>query len=161
MLENFEEYRPEHINEIAKLFYDTVHTICVKDYSKEQLDAWATGTLDKELWNKSLSEHYTIVVKINGKIVGFGDMDGNYFDRLYVHKDYQNQGIATTIAEKLEQHASSKGAYKIAVHASITAKTFFEKRGYKIIKEQQVERYGVKLTNFAMEKNLGNHEGAL
>lgn len=29
---------------------------------------------------------------------------------------------------------------------------FFEKRGYKVVKEQQVERAGVLLTNFVMIK---------
>ncbi len=29
---------------------------------------------------------------------------------------------------------------------------FFEKRGFKTIKEQQVERQGIFLTNFIMEK---------
>lgn len=32
------------------------------------------------------------------------------------------------------------------------SKTFFEKRGYKVIKEQHVERQGIVLENFLMEK---------
>ncbi len=30
--------------------------------------------------------------------------------------------------------------------------SFFESRGYRVIKEQQVARYGVKLTYFVMER---------
>lgn len=58
----------------------------------------------------------------NGIIVGFGDIDNTgYLDRLYVHKDYQNQGIAKAMCDKLEQH----NAYnEITTHASITAKPF-------------------------------------
>ena len=40
----------------------------------------------------------------------------------------------------------------VTTHASITARPFFEKRGYRVVKEQQVERHGVLLTNFVMEK---------
>lgn len=40
---------------------------------------------------------------------------------------------------------------KIVTHASITAKGFFEKRGYKVLKKQQVEREGIYLINFIME----------
>lgn len=36
--------------------------------------------------------------------------------------------------------------------SSITAKPFFEKRGYIVIKEQTVERFGVELRNYVMEK---------
>jgi putative acetyltransferase len=40
----------------------------------------------------------------------------------------------------------------IVTHASVTARPFFEKRGYKVVKEQQVERQGIFLTNFVMIK---------
>ncbi|WP_418940902.1 hypothetical protein [Parasutterella excrementihominis] len=41
----------------------------------------------------------------------------------------------------------------IVTHASISAKSFFEKRGYRVVKEQKVERQknGGGLTNFVME----------
>ncbi len=68
---------------------------------------------------------------------------------MYVHKDYQRQGVATAICNELEQVFEVD---KIITHASITAKAFFKKRGYKAVKKQQVKRQGVFLTNFVMEK---------
>ena len=142
-------YKQSDCRELAELFYNTVHTVNAADYNNEQLKAWATGHVDLEAWNKSLQEHYSIVAVDNGIIVGFGDIDQTgYLDRLYVHADYQGRGIATAICNKLEQSVSGK----IVTHASVTAKPFFEKRGYKVIKEQSVERHGVFLTNFVMEK---------
>lgn len=149
------EYKQTDIDEITQLFYETIHAINAKDYEKNQLDVWATGQLDKDTWNNSLSKHYTIVAEIGGKIVGFGDLDNAYLDRLFVHKDYQRLGIATAITEKLEQEATNNGQTTITTHASITAKPFFDKRNYNEIREQQVERSGVLLTNFVMEKQLG------
>lgn len=142
-------YKQSDCRELAELFYNTVHTVNAADYNNEQLNAWATGHVDLEAWNKSLLEHYSIVAVDNGIIVGFGDIDQTgYLDRLYVHADYQGMGIATAICNKLEQSVSGK----IVTHASVTAKPFFEKRGYKVIKEQSVERQGVFLTNYVMEK---------
>lgn len=69
-----------------------------------------------------------------------------------MHKDYQSKGIASAICNELENSAMENKVLVISTHASITAKGFFEKRGYKVIKEQQVERKGIKLTNFVMEK---------
>lgn len=144
------KYSSSDCGYLAELFYQTVHAVNAKDYTKEQLDAWATGRVDLEKWDKSFSEHCTVVAVQNDVITGFGDMDkSGYLDRLYVHKDYQNQGIATAICEELEQ---SVDADKITTHASITAKPFFEHRGYKVVREQQVIRDGVFLTNFVMEK---------
>lgn len=82
-------------------------------------------------------------------IIGFGDIDkAGYIDRLFVHSGYQRKGIATAICNQLEQAVQES----IVTHASITARPFFEKRGYGVIKEQQVERQGIFLTNFIMEK---------
>ena len=69
------QYEPTDCENLAKLFYDTVHTINAKDYSQEQLNVWATDNIDLEVWNKSLSEHYTVVGVENNIIVGFGDID--------------------------------------------------------------------------------------
>lgn len=152
------EYRSSDCEEMAKLFYDTVHTVNAKDYTKEQLDAWATGQIDLEEWDKSFREHYSIVAVEDGAITGFGDIDkSGYLDRLYVHKDHQGKGIATALCDKLEQSAPGK----IVTHASITARPFFELRGYQTVKEQQVERRGVFLTNFIMEKEGKNQRSFL
>ena len=146
------KYKPSDIAEIAALFYNTVHGINKKDYSQEQLNMWATGKVDLDKWNKSLTEHYSLVAVENGVIIGFGDIDKTgYLDRLYVHKDYQGQKVATAICNELKAAVLCD---KITTHASITAKPFFEKRGYVVVAEQQVERESVLLTNYIMEKLL-------
>lgn len=143
------EYRPEDCAELTRLFYDTVHTVNRKDYTPAQLDAWADGTPDLERWNRSLQEHFSLVALEGKQIIGFGDMDSTgYLDRLYVHKDYQGKGVATALCDRLEQAVDGT----IVTHASITARPFFEGRGYVVVKAQQVERKGILLRNFVMEK---------
>lgn len=136
---------------LAQLFYDTVHTVNRRDYTPAQLDAWATGTVDLTAWDVSFSAHHALVAEEDGVITGFADMasDG-YLDRLYVHKDYQGRGIATALCDALE---TACNAPRFTTHASLTARPFFEKRGYQVVKEQQVERRNVRLTNFVMEKD--------
>ena len=135
---------------LAQLFYETVHTVNGRDYAPEQLDAWATGTVDLDAWDVSLSAHHTLVAEEGGIIAGFADMaaDG-YLDRLYVHKDRQGRGIATALCDALE---GASGVPRFTTHASLTARGFFAGRGYRVVREQQVERGGVLLTNFVMEK---------
>ncbi|MDO4453943.1 MAG: GNAT family N-acetyltransferase [Eubacteriales bacterium] len=143
------KYQPSDCKELTELFYHTVHTVNAKDYTKRQLDVWAAAQIDLEKWNESLQQHYSIVAMENRMIVGFGDIDETgYLDRLYVHADFQKRGIATAICDHLEEAVGGK----IITHASITAKPFFEKRGYQVLKEQRVERQGIFLTNFVMEK---------
>ena len=105
--------------------------------------------MDFEKWNESLQEHFSVVAVDDEIIVGFGDIDKtDYLDRLYVHAAYQGKGIATAICNQLEQAVEGN----IITHASITAKPFFEKRGYKLVKEQQVERQGIFLTNYVIDR---------
>lgn len=143
-------YRSADCAEIAKLFYDTVHNVNIRDYSAEQVGAWTDGNIDLAAWDRSFSEHYTVVAEGNGVIVGFGDItEGGYLDRLYVHKDCQRKGIAAAICDRLESYPYTN---ELTVHASITSKPFFISRGYSVVKEQEVDRRGVVLTNFVMCK---------
>lgn len=145
-------YSSDDCHAMADLFYETVHHVNVKDYSQEQINAWADKNMDLVKWDRSFLDHITFVVQDQDQVVGFGDIDQEgYLDRLYVHKDYQRQKIGTCLCDHLEKSISSD---TVTVHASITAKPFFEKRGYQVIKKQQVERKGILLTNYRMEKKL-------
>ena len=144
-------YRSSDCPALAELFYQTVHAVNARDYSPEQLDAWADGRVELAAWDASFRAHDTRVAVEGGVIVGFADLgpDG-YLDRLYVHHAHQREGIATAICDALEQAVPST-CY--TTHASITARPFFERRGWHVVKEQQVERRGVLLTNFVMERS--------
>ena len=114
---------------LSELFYNTVHTVNAKDYTKEQLDVWATGEVDLEKWNQSLKEHYSVVAVEGEVIVGFGDIDSTgYLDRLFVHADYQRKGIATAICNQLEQAVQGN----IVTHASITTGPFLKKEDIQL-----------------------------
>lgn len=141
-------YRAQDCAEIAQLFYNTVHTVNAKDYTPAQLAVWADGNVDLSAWNHSFLSHETAVAVLDDRIVGFGDMDeSGYLDRLYVHKDFQREGIATRICDWLEERVVSE---IYTTHASITARPFFVGRGFTVHKEQQVERGGILLTNYVM-----------
>lgn len=149
------KYQTADSTDMARLFYETVHTINAKDYTIAQLDVWANGNIDMLAWDNSFLKHNTLVAEENKIIVGFGDMDDNgYLDRLFVHKDYQGKGIASAILNELEQQSAKHGVHLFTTHASITAKSFFKKHGYHIVMENKLIRNGIELTNFIMEKSL-------
>lgn len=135
---------------LARLFYDTVHTVNGRDYTPEQLAAWADGQVDLSAWNTSFLAHHTLVAEEDGVVLGFADMDSSgYLDRLYVHKDRQGQGVASALCDALEDACP---AAVFTTHASLTARPFFEGRGYRVLRRQTVIRHGVALDNYVMEK---------
>ncbi|MDE6612951.1 MAG: GNAT family N-acetyltransferase [Clostridia bacterium] len=133
---------------VAKLFYETIHTINAADYTPEQLNAWAPETEKLKSRRDDLNNQNTLIAEIRGTIVGFGSIDkSGYLDLLFVHKDYQRQGVAAALCDELE-----KGFSVIKTYASITAKPFFENRGYVTVKAREAECSGVKLRNYEMQK---------
>ena len=77
------KYNSTDCEQLAELFYDTVHTVNAEDYTEEQLNVWATGQIDLEKWNASFEKNHTVIAVEEDKIVGFGDMDKTgYLDRL-------------------------------------------------------------------------------
>lgn len=147
------EYNLDDIFVVAKIFYDTVHTVNAKDYTKKQLDVWATGHVDLDAWNRSFLEHDTLIAEIDGKTVGFADIDKTGFvDRIFVDRDFQGMGIATALLSELEHRAQENGAISFRTYSSITAKPFFEKQGYVVEAENKAIRSGIVLLNFKMRK---------
>ena len=96
-------YTPADCQRTAALFYDTVHAVACRDYSQEQLDAWAPEDRDLTAWDQSFQGHFALVAVEGEALLGFGDITPTgYLDRLYVHQDHLRQGIATALCERLE-----------------------------------------------------------
>ena len=64
------KYKTEDLTELAQLFYDTVHTVNARDYTREQLNAWAAGQVDMAGWEASFQAHHTVVAERGGRIAG-------------------------------------------------------------------------------------------
>ena len=147
-------YRAKDLDGVLDLFDRAVHVCCARDYTQAQLDAWAPPSPDRSRWQRTLSQHYSLVVEGRNGLAAFGDLDGSYLDRLYVHPDCRGQGLASLLADALEARAQQQGVKRLRTDASLTALPFFLARGYRVLREQQVERGGETLTNCALEKEL-------
>lgn len=137
-------FRSEDLAELITLFRQTVWNVNCRDYSPAQLAAWAPENIDASRWLPSLLEHETVIAQTSdGIIVGFGDIsEQGYLDRLYVHKDYQGQGVATLILSYLESYARSCGCSQIETHASITAQPFLSPKAFLFLKNSRLNALG-------------------
>lgn len=155
-------YTPEDTYQIIELFYNTVHEVNIKDYTEAQVNAWAPKATDNqqwqnslEHWENSLSRKITYIAEQEGRILGFAELEDNgHIDRFYCHKDFQGQGIGACLYNTIESKARSLKLNRLFVEASITAKPFFERQGFKAIAKQEVSLRGATLANFRMHKHL-------
>jgi len=142
---------------VFQLFYETVHSVNLKDYSPAEVEAWVPSNQpDLAKWGERFLQQHTLIAEVNGQLAGFANLDeeGLNIDMVYTHKDFQGQGVATALVDRLEAQARKNGAIAISLAASITARPFFEQRGYRHIRDNEVERRGVVLRNFIMRKVL-------
>ena len=144
------------IPEMRELFHTTVLTVNSKDYTKEEVEDWTSCGDSVAHWKNLLAKNdYVGAIDGQGKIIGFSSMNAEgYLHSMFVHKDQQGKGVATLLLSEVEKIAREYDVHKINVEASITARPFFEKHGYKVVKEQKAKANRLWLTNYVMEKAL-------
>ena len=148
------KFRPHDLGEIAKLYYDTVHTINRRDYTDEQINAWAPRYSDTCFWEDRFKSREVFVVE-EGIIVGFFEFyKCGHIDCFYVHHLWQGKGVGTLMLTHIENLASDLKLDRLFADVSITAKPFFLNKGFKITGEQEVIYNGVKFKNYQMEKHF-------
>ncbi len=148
-------YSEDSAREIADLFHQSVHAIDSSLYSSEQKEAWAPTPVDYEHWAKRLNAKKPFIAFIEGRVAGFIELDADgHIDCTYTHPDFQGRGVASSLYERLLTEAWEKNIKRLYVEASLVAKSFFEHRGFSMVKKNEVHRNGVTLVNFTMEKYL-------
>ena len=148
------KYDKKYQKTIPKLFTNTIHKTCNKDYTKEQLNAWANPNINYEVWEKRLNKTKPYLAILDEKLVGFAEFYEDYIDCFYVHHEYQGCGVGKMLINNIFKIAKEKEQTSLRVNASITAKPFFEKSGFIEVKKNKVVRNNIELINFSMEKSL-------
>ena len=144
------------IPELNSLFKSTVLTVNAQDYTAAEVADWASCGDIAGHWDELFSHlHFIAATDCKGRIIGFSAVsrDG-YLYSLFVHKDWQSKGIGTLLLSEAEKTATAYGARQMTSDVSITARPFFEKRGYAMTKEQKAKANRLHLTNYRMEKTL-------
>lgn len=145
----------DDLTEMQRIFVDTITTVCISDYNEQQISVWVSGVDNTERWEKIMIEQYVLVAVKGDKILGYGTLNKeSYIDLLYVHKDFQRQGIAKLLLDEITKEARQLGQTKLNSDVSKTARPFFVKNGFEQLSEQTNIREGVELINYKMTKHL-------
>ena len=152
---NFRNAIISDLKEMQELYIETIKHVCKNDYNPAQIEAWISGVNNTDRWLEVINTQFVLLAITENKIAGFGTLkNSNYIDFFYIHKDFQRQGIADRILTELEIEAKKHHSKTITSDISITAKPFFEKKGFVVKAEQRNIRLGVELVNYKMEKYL-------
>jgi putative acetyltransferase len=147
--------RNEDCAEIARLRRQTIRSVNSRDYSEEIISDWTMRT-NARRFRESSSKCRRWVAVERGRIIGFCD---HGFDcelsRIYVHKDYLGRGVGSRLLKVAERSLIKLGCKEVWVESTITAKGFYERNGYKLVRRAVHRTEGTTSRVYKMSKNLG------
>lgn len=139
-----------------RVFHDAIHGTAIRDYTPQQLEAWAPIAVDPAEWNGRRRRAWTVVAEIDGVVAGFSDLtDDGMLDMLFVHPRFAGQGVARVLVATVIAEARRRGLETVRTRASITARGAFERFGFVVDRENTENRIrGQRLTNYDMHLDL-------
>ncbi len=153
--EQIVNYNESMLEEMLRLFHNTVHTVNAKDYDSEQLKNWAPEAIDKQKWEERLTNNVCLVSIHDEQIVGFGELsEEGSIDTMFVHKNHQGKKIASRLLQQLTNYAQDHCFKTLTTEASITARPFFERHGFKVVKTQRNQYDKMVFLNYKMKKKI-------
>jgi putative acetyltransferase len=140
---------------VVEIFRKSITALTGDDYSEAQRAAWASAADDVAAFARKLGRQLTLVATMSGSPVGFASLEGrDRIDMLYVHPGAAGHGAGSMLADALERLAGGRGAEKLTVDASDTARGFFEKRGYVAQQRNSISMGDEWLANTTLAKQL-------
>ena len=148
-------FRPGDEAALFNVYFTAIHEVASRNYSPEQVEAWAPADLDTDLWANRVRGIRPYVVELGGEIVGYADLqpDG-YVDHFFVSGAHPRQGIGTRLMARIHEEARSLGLTELTSDVSTTAEPFFALHGFKVVERRFPVLRGVTLQNALMRKEL-------
>lgn len=149
------QFRQGDVPDLWQIYYGAVHHVCSRDYSPEQVNAWAPADFDANTWAQSVARLQPFVAEINAQPVGYTDLqpDG-LIDHFFVHHAYQRRGVGAALMEHVLTTARQRNVKRLHSHVSITAQPFYLQFGFSVVEQNTPVIRGVALSNATMERVL-------
>lgn len=137
--------------DIQNLCIETIANTCHKDYNPLQIKAWILSVQNPNKWKQAIQNEHFLVAEKNHLIVGFTSLrNGNYINFMYVHQDYLQQRIASLLYHNILTVAMKQSTHQLSADVSITARPFFEAKGFRVMKENINLINNVEIINYHM-----------
>lgn len=115
---------------ICALHVASIRQLCAKDYSPEQIEAWA-GPKRPEHYLWSIGQRCLFVAEMDGKIIGIGEYNAAKTEvcALYVHPAHAGQGVGTLLFQRVRDELRALGLTQAQLDASLTSVPFYLSQG--------------------------------
>ena len=126
---------PQDAEHIIQVHERSIREVCAKDYTPEQIEAWAGRKAKAQLWMNTIERDLVWVVELNNKIVGFGHLAFMEETRaevmgLYFTPELKGLGAGKKLITIMKDESMLIGVKTLTLYSTLTAKTFYEQCGF-------------------------------
>jgi len=136
------EARESDAAAVTDLVRRSISQLCAADHQNEpaRLEPWLSNktVANVTAWIAA-QRNYCVVATADSIILGVGVMtiEGEVL-LCYVDPDARFRGVSTAVLSSLEQRARTLGLSEVYLDSTVTARRFYEDRGYKARPETRV-----------------------
>ena len=127
---------------ITQMAREAIRESAASFYSPDQIETWASAWGDGGI-ERELSQSIAFVAEVDGRIIGFANLDGGDVGQLYVHPSHGGQGVARALYAAIEATAIDGGISRLTAMASLRSAPVFVRFGFTRNGEVRRELNGV------------------
>ena len=140
---------------LFRVFFSAIHQVASRDYTPEQVAAWATEDSDMSAWAERMRTIRPFVVTVAGVPAGYADVQpSGYITHFFVSGAHPRKGIGALLMDRIHDEAGRLSIETLSADVSRTAEPFFAHYGFGIVERRTPVRRGVTLHNALMRKSL-------
>ncbi|MGF1492254.1 MAG: GNAT family N-acetyltransferase [Microcoleaceae cyanobacterium] len=144
----------EDLIRVLRVQIDALRTLCVSDYTPQQIEALIERNIRHSSFGGSRNE-ITLVAEVDGVVGGCATLMGYRITAIYVHPQFARKGIGTQLLVGLEQMAMNNRVNTLRVAASFNAKSFYQANGYQLVSQSHfLTNEGLQIPYLNMRKHL-------
>jgi putative acetyltransferase len=150
-------FRPEDAERLATIFYRSVREGALSAYSQTQVEAWAPVPPKPTMYRDRAADGRILLVAVGDDDLplAYGDVEADgHIDHLFCIPEQIGKGAASMLYDVLENRARLLALPKLFVEASEVARPFFDRKGFRVLRRNEIVRREVTLHNYTMDKML-------
>ena len=151
-------YKAGEEESLRQICRDTTLHVNVKDYGVELVNKWAARLADAPRWAERVHRHNPFVAVMDNQIVGFAEItDAGKISAFYSHWQWQRKGVGDALYDAIEAEAARLNLDHLLVESSTGASGFFERKGFRVVGENETLTDGVPSRSVLLRKRLKRH----
>jgi len=147
-------FGPQDLHALKRLIDSTIDVSYAGVYPPRAIEFFKSHHSAENILQDA-GQGFTIVLEADGEVLATGTLLAGEVRRMFVAPDSQRRGLGRLIMRALEQRAKDNGIFRITLHSSLVARTFYEGLGFAVTEEEALPvGEGQQLEYFLMSKEL-------